>query len=248
MQPKTRTCTLAAATFLVFSFALASMAAGAGSITLPSTPQAPGGTVPISGTSFGATKAVGIGLGAEVTVSGEVHNITNPAGYGPFTAIVNHYPIKPGSFSFHCDVSDVTSDYYDSYANGTLATTSTYAVNPFVNYVTGEFGRSTNSPWDGYIVSFTANYTYYQYNVTPAAGVNTTASGAFSTSFTVPGAVTNGNYGVTVLDTVGNIAVGSLAVDVAIPENLTIGAVVLLSSIAVIVGSRYIKKRLGVSK
>ena len=243
MRPKTRTCAFAAAVFLVFSFTLASIAAGAGSITMPSTPQAPGGTVPISGTGFGATKAVGIGVGTEIVVTGEAHNIANASGFGPFTAIANHYPIKPGSFSFHADVSGVTSDYYDSYANGTLASSSEYALNPFVNYVTGQFGRSSNTEWVDYIVTFTANYTYYQYNVTPATGVTTTASGAFSTSFIVPGAVINGNYGVTVIDTVGNIAVGSLAVDVAIPENLTIGAVVLLSSIAVIVGSRYIKKR-----
>ena len=35
------------AVLLVFLLALASMAAGAGSITLPSTAQAPGGTFPI---------------------------------------------------------------------------------------------------------------------------------------------------------------------------------------------------------
>ena len=120
---------------------------------------------------------MGIGLGEEITVTWEAHEIPEPAGYGPFTAILDHYPIKPGSFYFHCNVSGVTSEYYDDYGNGTLFTESTYALDPFVNYATGEFGRSTNSPWDGYIVVFHANYTYYEYGVTPEAGVTTDPSG-----------------------------------------------------------------------
>ena len=215
-----------------------------GSITLTPTSGEPGDSVTVEGTDFAANNTVGIGLGPEVTVTGEVHNIPDPSGYGPFTAITLHYPIKPGSFSFHCDVSDVTSDYYDTYGNGTLATTSTYAVDPFVNYVTGEFGRSTNSPWDGYIVSFTANYTYYQFNLTSGAGAPTdVSSGAFTVNVTVP-EIWNGTEPVTVMDEVGNMATSDFTItgsDV-IPEPLTIGAIVLLSSAALVISFYWLRK------
>ena len=213
-------------------------------ITAGPDPLMPGDPVTVEGTGFAASSAVAIGIGEEVTVTGEVHNIPEPAGYGPFTAIVNHYPIKPGSFSFHCDVSDVTSDYYDTYANGTLATTSQYAVDPFVNYVTGEFGRSSISSWETYTVEFTATYTYYQFNVTPAAGVSTDVSGAFTANITVPD-IWNGTEPVTVIDDQGNVATSDFTIygsDV-VPEPLTIAAIVLLSSAALVISFYWLRKR-----
>ena len=247
MQHKKKAYATAIMAFLTFSIFLASipMTKAAGAITLTPTTQAPGGSVSVGGTSFGVTKAVGIGCGAEVVVTSEVHNIPSPSGTGPFTAIMNHYPIKPGSFSFHCTVSSdtnvVESDYTDN-GDGTLTSSSTYALNPFVNYVTGAFGRSTSSAWDGYTVVFTASYTYYQYNVTPAAGVNSTAAGAFTASITVP-AVAAGTYNVTAFDTQGNRAVAPLTVTTVIPEVLPLGIILLLSLAAVVVGSRYLGKK-----
>ena len=185
---------------------------------------------------------MGIGIGEEVTVTDEVHEIPEPAGYGPFIAIVDHYPIKPGSLSFHCDVSGVTSDYYDDYGNGTLNTSSTYAVDPFVNYVTGEFGRSTNSPWDTYTVVYYANYTYYTYNMTPTAGVTTDGTGVFTASITVPADVVNGDYSVTAVDDQGNFATSTQTFE-KIPEGLTFGVMMLASSVAMLVGSRYLWNR-----
>ncbi len=210
-------------------------------ITVGSEPLMPGDSATVDGVGFAATTAVAIGVGEEVTVTGEAHEIPEPAGYGPFIAIVDHYPIKPGSFSFHCDVSGVTSDYYDDYANGTLNTSSTYAVDPFVNYVTGEFGRSTNSPWDGYTVMFTANYTYYQ-NVTPAAGVTTDPSGAFTAEITVPEDIINGEYSVTAVDDQGNFATSTQTFE-KIPEGVTVGVMMVVSSVAGLVGSRYLWNR-----
>lgn len=210
-------------------------------ITVGTEPLMPGDSVTVEGIGFGDTAAVAIGVGEEVTVTGEAHEIPEPAGNGPFIAIVDHYPIKPGSFSFHCDVSGVTSDYYDDYANGTLNTSSTYAVDPFVNYVTGEFGRSTNSPWDGYIVVFTANYTYYQ-NATPAAGVTTDPTGAFTAETTVPEDLVNGNHSVTAIDELGNFATSDETFE-KVPEGVTLGVMTLVSSAAGLVGSRYLWKR-----
>lgn len=209
-------------------------------ITVESEPLMPGDSFTVEGTDFAATSAVAIGFGEEVTVTLEAHDIPEPAGNGPFIAIVNHYPIKPGSFSFNCNVSAVTSDYYDDYANGTLNTTSMYAVDPFVNYVTGEFGRSTNSAWDGFIVVFTANYTYYQ-NATPDEGVTTDGSGSFTASANVP-AIINGDYSVTAIDDKGNMATSTETVEI-IPEGLTFGVMALLSSVTVLVGSHYLWKR-----
>lgn len=239
-----------ATAFLTFTIVLAAIllvvptANAAGSITLTPSQAVAGSSVTVAGTGFGATKAVGIGLGQEVVVTGEVHNIPSPSGTGPFTAIANHYPIKPGSFSFHCtvtsDTSVVESDYTDN-GDGTLSTTSTYALNPFENYITGAFGRSTTSAWDGYTVVFTASYTYYQYGVTPA-NLTTSASGSFTANFTVP-SVSVGNYTVTALDANGNLATNTLNVSLQpIPEALSIGAILLLS-VAVLVGSSYLGKR-----
>ena len=210
------------------------------SITVGSEPLMPGDSVTVDGVGFGETAAVAIGVGEEVTVTGEAHNIPEPAGNGPFIAIVDHYPIKPGSFSFHCDVDEVLSDYYDN-GDGTLNTESTYAVDPFVNYVTGEFGRSTNSPWDGYTVVFTANYTYYQ-NVTPATGVTTDGAGAFTAEISVPEDVINGEYTVTAIDEQGNFATSTETFE-KIPEGLTFGVIVAVSSVSMLVCSQYLRKR-----
>ena len=223
------------------------------SVTLTPSSGEPGDSIQVEGTDFAATNAVGIGLGPEITVTGEVHNVTDtsvggPDVYGPFTANTEYYPIKPGSFSFHCAVDSgtqvVESDYTDDYGNGTLATTSTYAIDPFVNYVTGEFGRSSSADWSAYTVTFTASYTYYQFNVTPAAGVSTDGAGAFTVNFTVPD-IWNGTEPLTVIDEAGNVATSDFTIygsDV-VPEPLTIGAIVLLSSAALVVSFYCLRKR-----
>ena len=243
--------TTAAMTFLTLSIILAtiSTAYAAGAITLTPAAQAPTGSVTVDGTGFGATKKVGIGLGAEVTVSAEVHPITDlvttPDGdgaYGPFGGTTNHYPIKPGSVYIYYDVDGVTSDYTDN-GDGTLTSSSTYAINPYVNYVNGSFGRKSTSDWS----TFTApvayiNYTYYTYNVTPAAGATTGGSGAFSASITVP-SVADGSYTVTAVDTQGNKGTSTLTVDHTIPEGLTLGVMLALSTIAVAVSIRYFRKQ-----
>jgi hypothetical protein len=250
-QNRTKTYTTAFMACLMLSIILAviPMASAAGAITLTPTTQAPGGSVTVDGTGFGATKKVGIGVGAEVTVSAEVHPITNlvttPDGegyYGPFGGTTVHYPIKPGSVYIFYDVDGTTSEYTDN-GDGTLASSSPYAINPFVNYVNGSFGRKSTADWSGFTAPVAyINYTYYTYNVTPAAGVTTLGSGAFTASITVP-SVADGSYTVTAVDTQGNKATSTLVVDHNIPEGLTVGVMVLLSSVAVIVSIRYFRKQ-----
>jgi hypothetical protein len=238
---------LIAAIVLVFAVILTAVpfASAVAATTLTPPTAAAGGTVTVTGTGFGASKAIGIGVGAEVVVTAEVHNIPSPAGTGPFTAIMNHYPIKPGSFSFHCtvtsDTSVVESDYTDN-GDGTLTSSSQYALNPFVNYVTGAFGRSTTSAWDGYTVVYTASYTYYTYNVTPAAGVTTTGAGGFTAPIVVP-TVAAGTYNVTAMDTSGNKFTATLNVTAVVPEGTTIGVILVASIVAVVAGTRCFRKR-----
>jgi hypothetical protein len=89
----------------------------------------------------------------------------------------------------------------------------------------------------------TVSYTRYQNNTTPAAGVTTSASGSFTANIAVPN-VSDGIYVVTAIDASGNIASSNLSVAQTIPEGLNIGVMVLLSSVAVLVGSPYFRKRL----
>ena len=216
------------------------MGSAAALITLTPTSQAQGSSVTVAGTGFTASQAVAILMGPEITVTNESHPITNTTGTGPFTAYTNHGSIKPGSFYYHCVVSSdtnvVESDYYDN-GDGTLRSSSEYALNPFVNYVTGAFGRSTTSAWDTYTVVFTCSYTYYQFN-----GTRTTASsaGAFSANVTVPASANNGTLVVTAFDTKGAKNVSTLDV---VPEGFSLGMVIALSVAAVIVSLRFLRKQ-----
>ena len=114
MQQKTMACTIVFATLLMsVILAVVPLTSAAGATTLNPATQVPGSSVSVTGTGFGALKTVGIGVGAEVTVTGEEHPII--------------------------DLGD-----------GTLLSDSAYAISPFVNYVTGEFGRSGSSDWSAY--------------------------------------------------------------------------------------------------
>ena len=242
MQHIKKMCIAAITAFLTLSVALVSIAAAAGAITLTPTAQAPGASVTVDGTGFGATKAVGIGFGAEANSSNTDMNYTG-TGMGPYTGKISNYPIKPGSFVL---ISDTTSgggliSYYTDNGDGTTSGSFEGAVGT-INYVTGEWSRTTTVDVTGIATNYSATYTRYQYNVTPAANVTTLASGTFTASIIVP-SVANGNYNVTAVDTQGNKAVAPLNVDSAIPEGLTIGVMVLLSTVAVIVGTRYFRKR-----
>jgi len=245
MQPKKKLYSIIPSVILIVSILLITLPMGnaAGAITLTPTSQAQGSSVTVAGTGFTTSQAVAILMGPEITVTNESHPIANTTGTGPFTAYTNHGSIKPGSFYYHCVVSSdtnvVESDYYDN-GDGTLISSSTYALNPFVNYVTGAFGRSTTSAWDTYTVVYTCSYTYYQYN-----GTRTTANsaGSFSANVTVPVSANNGNLVVTALDTKGGKGTSTLVVNSAVPEGFSVGMVVALSVTAVIVSLRFLRKQ-----
>jgi hypothetical protein len=243
MRRKMKAYATAIAAFLVFSFAIVSIAAGAGAITLTPTAQAPGASVSVSGTGFAATNAVGIGFGAEVA-GYDTNMAYSGTGTGPYTGRVSHYPIKPGSFVLTSDTSSgagIVSTYTDV-GDGTTRWSYDGTIMGTINYVTGAWSRSTTVDVTGIAAIYSANYTYYQYNVTSAAGVTTGPSGTFTASITVP-TVADGSYNVTAVDSQGNRGWATLSVSSAIPEGLTIGIMMLLSSLAVIASARSFRKR-----
>jgi predicted secreted protein len=225
MQQKKRVYTTAIMAFLMFSIVLASMpmANAAGAITLTPTTQTPGATVTVDGTGFGATKAVGIGFGVEVNVINEIMPVTGPfdVGTGPYIGYLSHLPIKPGTYTMSESFSPPYTTFtkmFDDAGNGTLikasAVSNASIVNATMNYVTSQFtvftnGIMPNSTREGY--RRIVNYTYYQFNVTPAAGVTTFATGTFQAAITVPSAF-NGNNQVTAIDTEGHTATALLTV------------------------------------
>ena len=218
--------------------------ASAATATLTPTAQAPGGFISVAGTGFSATSAVGIGFGAEVAVTTETLIVKSGSGLGPYRVQAAHYPMKPGTFRAQVTVTNgitLTSQVWDNGA-GALESSSAYFASGTINYTSGELIAYYTVDQSGYTLTRIANYTHYEHNVTPATGVMTSASGSFSANITVP-SVANGNYSVTAIDASGNLATSSLGVDVTIPEGLTIGVTMLLSSIAMLFGSRHFHKR-----
>jgi hypothetical protein len=234
-----------ATAFLILSIlfiATISSASAAGSITLTPNAQAPGGTVTVTGTGFGATKPIGIGLGSEIAVTGEDHT-PNGAGTGPWMTRTNHYPLKPGSMLFHSNIVGASETDFTDKGDGTFSTSSTYDAGSWLYYPTGVFGRSSTMDLSGSEVIFTATYKYFQYNVTPPGNPNSTSTGAFTLTTTVPTGLANGNYNVTAIDTSGNIATAVLTVNSAIPEVMPLGTIMLLTIFAVAAGSWYVRRR-----
>ena len=251
MSNKTKTVAIASLMLLI-ALTIPTTNAQTVTITVDSEPLEPDDSATVEGTGFAATSDVSIWFG-EVAVYDEAHNITNLVTdpiydedlgidkYGPFGGTANHTPIKPGSVYVFYDVDGVTSEYFDDYANGTLNTTSTFAIGPFVNYVNGSFGRYSTADWSAFVDPWVyITYIYYEYDVTPTAGVTTDQSGAFTAEITVPDVY--GNCSVFAVDDEGNFALGTETVEV-VPEGLTFVVMMLLSSVAVLVGSRYFWNR-----
>jgi hypothetical protein len=240
VQPKTKAYAVVVTAFVASMLALIPLAAGAGAITLVPTAQAPGASVTVSGTGFGATINVAVVFGGEIQVVSESFM---PIINGPDSRDYNftHGPIKPGSFHIRRVTLDTGNpSAFSDDGKGNIFSDNSGSFFGTMNYALGGFIHT--STLDPTAYEWAASYTYYQYIVTSFGRVNTTASGTFSANFTVP-AVANGNYNVTAIDSGGSLATTNLNVSSTIPEVLPLGGVLLLSSVAVVAGSWYFRKR-----
>ena len=203
----------------------------------------PDDSVIVEGTDFAATNAIAIGWGPEIEIDDESVDVTG-SGVGPWTGFLANRPIKPGSFNMTSNTEGVLVDYWDN-GDGTLGSSSTYFVSGSINYTSGEFNRVSSTDLSSYTLIHTVDYTCYRNDTTPVEGVTTDGSGVFTTNITVP-YIWNGTETVTAIDGTGNMASSDFTVvgsDVVIPEPLTIGAIVLLSSAALVVSFYWLRKK-----
>jgi hypothetical protein len=236
--------------FLFAIFAVSTIITKAESqIELTPTSGEPGDSVHVKGSEFAASKSVGIGLGAEVVVIDESVTMTdtgldsNPRTISGNTA---KHPIKPGSLRWQLDIGGFLAEYFDL-GNGTLGAPVGYQ--PFtsvINYTSGYFSRTTTGMGVGEVMGSEVNYTTYDAGVA-LDGLGTDGSGVLSGNFTVPDNIWNGTHTVTVIDEAGNKATSEFTVygsDVPIaPEAFTVGALVLLTSTAIVVSFYWLKKK-----
>lgn len=191
----------------------------------------------LEGDLFEAQSTVGIGFGSEVEVIKEAVTVTGGGQGNPFKGNTANRPIKPGSFEWKFMINAIPVDIYDL-GDGTLDDPAGFVTIGSVNYTSGAF----SAVFSAQMTSTTGNdvnYTTYELDVTPAVGVTVSGSGVLITTITVP-QVDNGVYPITAIDEAGNIGTVNFQV---IPEPLTIGAIVVLSSTAMLVSFYWLRKR-----
>ena len=215
--------------FLALSFFLATtsmitpiVSAASPTITFTPSQATPGSKVTVTGTGFAANSAVGIGFGTQMALTGEYVTFASSASGPPYinTGTTANAPIKPNTFTI-----TVASNVIPDDGSGTIVSNPSGSL----NYATGAIVMTANLPLSNFVA---VSYTCYANSVTPAAGLTTGGSGSFSANITIP-TVSIGNYNVTAIDSKGNLATNSLTVINAIPENLSIGTIAILSLAAV---------------
>ena len=235
---------IACVLFLLSVFAVSSMIVmGASQVELAPTSAAPGDSIEVEDIDFAASQTVAIGWGPQVTVRNDPAIVTK-VGDLEFYGTTSQHPIKPGSFKWGY-LQGALPLYLEDNGDGTLHDPAVRMEYATINYTSGYFHcvmRSTT-------LTFSAgkfNYTTYYFN-----SINSTlpilatdASGAFIANMTVP-EIWNGIETVTVIDDAGNTATANFTVygsDV-VPEPLTIGALVLLTSTAMVISFYWLKRK-----
>ncbi len=205
-------------------------------------------SVEVTGTEFAASNPIGIGIGVEVGTTDEDMSWAG-TGVGPYYGKTSWWPIKPGSFVLEVDTTmsgGILSTYTDN-GDGTLSGSFEGAYGD-VNYTTGEWSRTSTVDLTGNMQNYSATYIRYEWNVTPAEGLTSGLDGAFTTNITVP-ELGNGTVPITAIDEEGNFAATDFTVyGSAIPEIFSFGAVILLSSVAVIIATFGFRKRIKIWK
>ena len=204
----------------------------------------PDDLVGVEATGFEPSTAISVGFGPEVNVVGENPTITD-TGEGSYPREMSGYtaysPIKPGSFSWIIDYG-LEIEYFDN-GDGTLNSTVVGTFSGTINYTSGYFYRTSTTGTDFVIQEHEISYTTYEFDVTPT-NLASSASGNVSANMTIP-AIWNGTHPVTLIDSIGNLATSDFEVygsDI-VPEPLTVGAIVLLSSAALATSFYFLRKR-----
>ena len=239
-----KACVIAALGFLLVFAVSSTIIKAASNVELTPTSGEPGDTVSFECTDFAVSTSLGVGFGPEVDVIDESPTVTDN-GVGSTPRIITGYtakqPIKPGSLSWTIDFEGVFIQYSDE-GDGTLFSISGQGFTGTINYTTGYFTQNST------LIDFNdddhdMDYTTYEFDVTPA-GLATNSSGGLSGQFTVPD-IWNGTHTVTFIDSAGNVATSMFEVygsDI-VPEPLTIGAIVLLSSASLVVSFYWLRKK-----
>ena len=232
--------------FLMISMLLATVIVGKAAleVTVNPTTGMPEDSIEVTGTDFAASSPIGIGIGFEANNTDS--NMTYAGeGVGPYYGKVSWWPIKPGSFVLHVDTTSgggILSTYTDN-GNGTLSGSFEGAYGD-INYTTGEWSRTSTVDLTDYEQLYSASYTRYEWNVTPAEGIVSGPDGSFTTNITVP-MLGNGSCPIAVIDEEGNIATADFTVyGSEIPEIFSFGSVILLTSAVAVIATFSFRKRI----
>ena len=230
--------------FLTVFIVSVSMTKAASAIVLTPTSGEPSDPVDVEGTGFAASTTVGIGWGPPVAVVNDPGIVTK-VGDVEFYGTTSQYPIEPGSFEWTYMYGGSELWFFDD-GNGALEELTVGRLDyGTINYTSGYFHcvlQSTTRTITAGEFSYT---TYYFNSINSTFPVlPTDGSGAITGQITVP-QVWNGTETVTVIDEAGNVATSDFTVEGSdvIPEPLTIGAIVLLSSAALVVSFYWLRKK-----
>lgn len=213
-------------------------------IVLTPTSGAPGDSIDVEGTGFAASKTVGIGWGPEVAVVNDPATVTK-VGDLQFYGTTSQHPIKPNTFRWTY-LQDAVELFFRDNGDGTLYDPAGGRLSSgSINYTSGYFQcvmqSSTRTFYAGKF-----SYTTYYFNSANSTFpiLPTDGSGAVNGQITVP-QIWNGTEAVTVIDEKGNIGTSDFTVEGSdvVPEPLTVAAIVLLSSTALIISFYWLRKR-----
>jgi hypothetical protein len=238
-----KVCFVVCLFFLAF-FAVSTLVTRAESqIELTPTSGAPGDSIMVEGTGFAASKTVGIGWGPHIAVRNDPATVTK-VGDQEFYGTTSQHPIRPGSFKWDY-LYGALPLFVDDNGDGTIHDPAGGRVSvASINYTSGDFHIRFTSSSNTY-TGGKFNYTTYYFN-----SINTTlpilradASGAFTANITVPD-IWNGTETITIIDEAGNVATADFTVYGSdfVPEPLTVSAIVLLTSTAIVVSFYWLRK------
>jgi hypothetical protein len=238
-----KVCFVVCLFFLAF-FAVSTLVTRAESqIELTPISGAPGDSIMVEGTGFAASKTVGIGWGPHIAVRNDPATVTK-VGDQEFYGTTSQHPIRPGSFKWDY-LYGALPLFVDDNGDGTIHDPAGGRVSvASINYTSGDFHIRFTSSSNTY-TGGKFNYTTYYFN-----SINTTlpilradASGAFTANITVPD-IWNGTETITIIDEAGNVATADFTVYGSdfVPEPLTVSAIVLLTSTAIVVSFYWLRK------